>query len=150
MAQDNSKIRDDLERMANQASIPLSPNLGTVDVVLKQRLERLSGVAFDMAYVQDQLFAHHTTVILLRNEIHKGQDSVIRKLAAESLSIILAHVRMARELMDELTGAVTRASVGPKKLPSKEARLGRSKACRAFPWLELQQRHTALTAQIPF
>jgi putative membrane protein len=52
---DQSTAIANLERLAKQAEIPISDSLGPVDVVIKQQLESLSGTAFDLAYVRDQL-----------------------------------------------------------------------------------------------
>jgi putative membrane protein len=106
-----SKAIANLERLAKQAEIPISENLGPVDVVIKQQLESLSGSAFDLAYVRDQLFTHHMAIMLLENEVRQGQDGAIQKLAAEFLPIVTTHLRMARELMDELVGVAIRVGV---------------------------------------
>jgi hypothetical protein len=98
-----------------------------------------SGDAFDMAYVRDQLLAHHTTVILLRKEINKGQDSAIRKLAAESISTMLAHVRWHESRWMNCR-ALSHEHRWYQQVPIDKSqastRLGRSKACRACPQVE--------------
>jgi putative membrane protein len=108
---DQSKAIVNLERLAKQAEIPLSDSLGPVDVVIKQQLESLSGSAFDLAYVRDQLFTHHMAIMLLESQVRQGQDGAIQKLAAEFLPIVTTHLRMARELMDELAGVAIRVGV---------------------------------------
>jgi putative membrane protein len=118
VVQDHSKIGGELKRLAKHTNISLSHNLEPVDVVVKQQLDRLSGGAFDMAYVRDQLFAHKKAIIMLKYELTEGKNSAIQKLAAESLPIVIAHLRMARELMDELTGAATTAMVRTRAPPT--------------------------------
>jgi putative membrane protein len=108
---DQSTAIANLERLAKQAEIPISDSLGPVDVVIKQQLESLSGTAFDLAYVRDQLFTHHMSLMLLESQVSQGQDGAIRKLAAEFLPIVTTHLRMARELMDELVGVAIRVGV---------------------------------------
>jgi putative membrane protein len=108
---DQSKAIANLERLAKQAEIPISDSLGPVDVVIKQQLESLSGSAFDLAYVRDQLFTHHMAIMLLESQVRQGQDGAIQKLAAEFLPSVTTHLRMARELMDELAGVAIRVGV---------------------------------------
>jgi putative membrane protein len=101
---DQSKAIANLERLAKQAHIPIPDSLGPVDVVIKQKLESLSGSAFDLAYVRDQLFVHHMAISLMESEVKQGQDGTLQELAAESLPVVVARLRQARELLDELTG----------------------------------------------
>jgi putative membrane protein len=108
---DQSAAIANLERLAKQAEIPISDSLGPVDVVIKQQLESLSGSAFDLAYVRDQLFTHHMAIMLLESQVRQGQDGAIQKLAAEFLPSVTTHLRMARELMDELAGVAIRVGV---------------------------------------
>jgi putative membrane protein len=115
MIEDHSKTNDDVERLAKLAQISLSGEIGPDDVVMKQRLETLAGSGFDLAYIQGQLVAHQKAVLLLQYEIGQGQDSALQKLAAESLPAVIAHLRMARDLMDDLTGAATTTTVGARE-----------------------------------
>jgi putative membrane protein len=105
---DYSEAIADLERLAKQAHIPTFGALGPVDEVVEQKLENLSGSAFDIAYVRDQLFTHQMAIMLLESEVRQGHNGSLQQLAAKSLPVIIARLRLARELLDELAGTTIR------------------------------------------
>jgi len=112
MVQDHSKSNEQLERLAKQANIPLSGELGPDEKAMKEELDRAPGAGFDVAYMQGQLVSHQKAVILLQYEIGQGQDGELQRFAAESLPIVIGHLQMARAVMDELTGAGSPATTG--------------------------------------
>lgn len=112
MIQDHTKANEQLERLAKQASIPLSNELGPDEKGMKEDLDRAPGHAFDLNYMQGQLVGHQKAVILLQYEIGQGQDGELQRFAAESLPIVLGHLEMARAVLDELTGAASQVTTG--------------------------------------
>jgi putative membrane protein len=103
MVQDHQKAGDQLKSLAKQANIPLPADLDADHQPTRAELERLSGAAFDSAYMQAQIVDHQKTVALLLYEISLGQDAPLQQFAAATLPTVLAHLQMARSVMAELT-----------------------------------------------
>jgi putative membrane protein len=112
MVQDHSKANEQLEKLAKQASIPLSGELGPDEKAMKDELDRTSAHSFDLAYMQGQLVSHQKAIILLQYEIGQGQDGELQRFAAESLPVVIGHLEMAQAVMAELTGTEPRGTVG--------------------------------------
>jgi putative membrane protein len=112
MVQDHSKANEQLERLAKQANIPFSGELGPDEKAMKEELDRAPGLSFDLAYMQGQLVGHQKAVILLQYEVGQGQNGDLQRFAAESLPMVIGHLEMARTVMDELTGAAPQATTG--------------------------------------
>ena len=64
------------------------------------RLSKLSGAAFDHAYVQDQLKDHIQDVAEFQKEASAGKNGTIRAFAAETLPTLQDHLKQAREIKD--------------------------------------------------
>jgi putative membrane protein len=112
MVQDHSKANEQLEKLAKQASIPLSSELGPDEKAMKDELDKTSAHSFDLAYMQGQLIGHQKAIVLLQYEIGQGQDGELQRFAAESLPVVLGHLEVARAVMAKLTGAEPHETVG--------------------------------------
>jgi putative membrane protein len=119
MVQDHTNANAQLTRIAGQAKIPLPGDLAPEHTAMKAALEKASGSSFDRAYMAGQLVDHQKTVILLQYEIGQGQDAELQKFAAETLPVALAHLEMARSLMEELSTVAMQAG-STDRAPSPE------------------------------
>jgi putative membrane protein len=121
MLQDHSRANEQLAPLAKQASIPLPSELAPDDKGMKEELDKSTGRTFDLTYMQGQLVGHQKAVILLQYEIGQGQNPDLQKFAAETLPAVLAHLEMARGIMDELRDVTTQATVGTGRDGSPES-----------------------------
>ena len=71
---------------------------------MRERLQAMSGAAFDLAYLEGQVADHQKTAHLLEYEIGSGQQVELKDFAAETLPVVLQHLRTAQELQAEMTG----------------------------------------------
>jgi putative membrane protein len=112
MVREHSKANEQLEKLAEQAQIPLSGELGPDEKAMKDELNRLPAPNFDFSYMQSQLIGHQKAIILLKYVIGQGQNSGLQQFAAESLPVVMGHLEMARAVMDELTGVEPQGTTG--------------------------------------
>src|SRR4051812_8869555 len=104
MVQDHGKANDQLSNLARAANIPIPQALDLEHRTMQEQLEKLSGAAFDVAYIRDQVGEHQKTSILFSWEIGSGQDAQLQQFAADTLTVILDHLQIAREIYAQLTG----------------------------------------------
>jgi putative membrane protein len=112
MVREHSRANEQLEKLAEQAQIPLSGELGPDEKAMKDKLNRLPAPNFDFSYMQSQLIGHQKAIILLKYVIGQGQNSALQQFAAESLPVVMGHLELARAVMDELTGVEPQGTTG--------------------------------------
>jgi putative membrane protein len=104
MVEDHGKANERLISIAKDAGIPVPDELDQEHKAMRDRLEAMSGAAFDLAYLDGQVADHQKTAQLLEHEIGSGQQVDLKTFAAETLPVVLAHLRLAQELQAEMTG----------------------------------------------
>jgi len=104
MVQDHGRANDQLASLARAANIPVPQALDPEHRAIQEQLEKLSGAAFDLAYIRGQVQEHQKTSLLLEWEIGSGQDAELQRFAAATLPIVLDHLQKARDLQTQLTG----------------------------------------------
>ncbi|WP_416796785.1 DUF4142 domain-containing protein [Ciceribacter azotifigens] len=108
LVRDHSDADDKLRELADAAKIPLPKELHPDHQVVRDRLEKLDGEAFDVAYIKAQIVDHQKTAQLLAWEIDAGEDADMQRFAASTLPVVLDHLRKAQEIHAALTGAAVR------------------------------------------
>jgi putative membrane protein len=73
------------------------------------RLEKLSGNAFDRAYMAEMVKDHQKTVALFQREATGGKDPDLRSWASKTVPHLQEHLRMAQDIAGRV-GAKTTAS----------------------------------------
>jgi putative membrane protein len=104
MIDDHSKANEKLMELAKAADIPLPAGLDPDHQAAREKLDKLTGADFDTAYILGQIEDHQRTVQVLQWEIGSGQNAPLQTFAAESLTVILLHLRRAQFIASELTG----------------------------------------------
>jgi putative membrane protein len=104
MVEDHGKANDRLKGLADTSKIPLPDELDPDHKRQRAELEKLEGAEFDLAYMRGQIVDHQKTVQLLIWEIGSGQDAEIQRFAAATLTTVLRHLEMARDLTVGLAG----------------------------------------------
>ena len=62
---------------------------------MRDRLSKLSGAAFDQAYMQAMVDGHRKVAGQFRSEMQKGSDAEVKAWAAKTLPTIDAHLKHA-------------------------------------------------------
>jgi putative membrane protein len=97
MVDDHSKANDELKSLAQTKNIMLPSDLSAQDKALRDRLSKLSGAAFDRAYMQAMLKDHREDVSEFRTESKAGRDADVKAWAAKTLPTLEGHLKLAQD-----------------------------------------------------
>jgi len=112
MVDDHSKANDQLKQLASEKSIKLPEKLDATDAATKARLEKLSGKAFDHAYMRDMVTDHTKDVSEFRMESKKAKDPDIKNFASQTLPTLEDHLKQAKNIAPQATHVRHKASSG--------------------------------------
>jgi len=102
MVDDHSKANHDLEETAAKKGMTLAADLSPRQESMYNKLEKLSGTAFDRAYVNDMVKDHEEDVKAFKKEASKGKDPQIKDFASRALSILEGHLNKIRSIRSTL------------------------------------------------
>ncbi len=91
MVKDHTAANNELADLAQKKGIAVSPKLDSRHQAQVDKLSKLSGSAFDKAYVTNQVRAHETTVALFQQEAQSGQDADLKAFASRTLPTLQDH-----------------------------------------------------------
>jgi len=91
MVKDHTQANDELKGIAQKKGITLSSTLDARHQGQVDKLSKLSGSAFDKAYVTNQVRAHEATVKLFQQEAQSGQDADLKAFASRTLPTLQQH-----------------------------------------------------------
>ena len=97
MADDHSKANDELKTLAASKKITLPADMGPQEKALRDRLSKLSGAAFDRAYMKAMVDDHVKDVNAFKMEAKSGKDPDVKAWAAKTLPTLEEHLKMARD-----------------------------------------------------
>jgi len=97
MADDHSKANDELKKLAESKNITLPSTIGPEEKALRDRLSKLSGAAFDQAYMKAMVNDHVKDVNEFKMESKSGKDPELKAWAAKTLPTLEEHLKMARD-----------------------------------------------------
>jgi putative membrane protein len=101
MIRDHKKLGEKFEEVARNMSVTAAElnrdQTGTID-----GLERLSGAAFDQAYMTRMVQDHEKAVRSYENEAKNGSDRDLKKICNDALPHLQEHLKEAREIANDL------------------------------------------------
>lgn len=97
MVADHTKANDTLKRYAQNLgmSVPTGPT--SEQQAEYDRLQNVSGAAFDKAYLADQRQAHETAISLFNAEAASGRNATLKRFAVQTLPMLRAHLAMIEQ-----------------------------------------------------
>ena len=98
MATDHSKASDELKAVAEKQGITLPTEMDAKHKALRDRLMKMSGEAFDHAYIVAMVNGHREAVTAFRTEARTGKDPEIKAWAEKTLPTIEDHLKVAQSL----------------------------------------------------
>jgi len=98
MADDHGKANDELKSLVQSKSITLPTMVDAKHKATIDRLSKLSGEAFDRAYVQEMLRDHEKDVAAFRNESRSGKDPEVKAWAGKTLPTLEEHLKLVQDL----------------------------------------------------
>jgi putative membrane protein len=117
MVDDHGKANDELKSLAQSKNITLPTDLSAKDKALHDRLSKLSGAAFDRAYMQAMVKDHREDVNEFRTESKSGADPDVKQWAAKTLPTLETHLKLAQDDNKAVgtSGTMTKTSKTTKK-----------------------------------
>jgi putative membrane protein len=101
MVDDHSKANDQLKEILSKESIDVPTSLDSKHQSRLDKLSKLSGPAFDKAYIKDQLKDHEKDVNDFQAEAQNGHDPNIKQFATATLPTLQEHLSLAKDLKKE-------------------------------------------------
>ena len=122
MVTDHSKANDELKQWAQQKNVTLPTELDARTKATRDRLSKLSGEAFDKAYMAAMVTDHQKDVAAFQRESKMAKDADLKTWAGKTLPTLEDHLKLARETRSKVAGATaTSGKKGPaKKGPGKK------------------------------
>jgi putative membrane protein len=97
MVDDHGKANDELTTLAKSKNITLPTEIGPEEKALRDRLTKLSGQAFDQAYMKAMVNDHVKDIAEFRMESRSGKDPELKAWATKTLPTLEEHLKMARD-----------------------------------------------------
>jgi putative membrane protein len=98
MIADHTIAQRELVDLAQRSNVPLAQAPDTEHQNMAAQLEKMSGRAFDSAYINGQFLDHQVAVKLFRQESRVGKDTIARAYAAKYLPKLEHHLMMVKDL----------------------------------------------------
>ena len=86
MVDDHSKANDELQSLAKMKNITLPIDLDAKDKAVRDRLSKLSGAAFDRAYMNAMVTDHRKDASEFKRESTSGTDPDVKAFASKTLT----------------------------------------------------------------
>ncbi len=97
MVDDHSKANDELKTLAQNKKFTLPTDIDAKHKAERDRFSKLSGAAFDRAYMQAMVAGHREVENLFRMESTSGKDPDVKAWAAKTLPTVEEHLKMAQQ-----------------------------------------------------
>jgi putative membrane protein len=97
MVTDHSRANDDLKQWAQQKNVTLPTEVDAKHRATRDRLAKLSGDAFDKAYMRDMLADHRQDVAAFQRESKMGKDADLKAWAGKTLPTLQEHLKQAQQ-----------------------------------------------------
>ena len=98
MVDDHTKANDQLKQVASEKGVTIQEKLSPQDAATKARLEKLSGKAFDHAFMQVMVADHVKAVSAFRTESKTGKDPDVKNFASQTLPTLEDHLKQAKSI----------------------------------------------------
>jgi putative membrane protein len=97
MITDHGKANDELKQWASSKNVTIAGDLDSPGRSTQVRLSKLSGDAFDKAYMKDMVADHRKDVAAFRKQSESAKDPELKAWAAKTLPTLEDHLKMAEE-----------------------------------------------------
>ncbi len=108
MVEDHTKANDRLKEVAGKEGIQLPTEISAKDKMTKERLSKLSGPAFDKAYMSDMVKDHTQDVADFEKESSSGKDSAVKDFATQTLPTLQSHLQQAQQIAPMTSAGASR------------------------------------------
>jgi putative membrane protein len=102
MVDDHMKANDDLKSVAEKKGMTLPTDMNAHQQGSYSKLRRLSGAAFDRAYVRDMVKDHEEDVKEFQKEANNGKDEDIKGFASRTLPVLQGHLGKIKSIQSNM------------------------------------------------
>jgi len=104
MVDDHQKALNNLEVVAKKENLTLPTTLEPKDQALKDRLDKLSGHAFDTAYMSAMVKDHHADVAEFQAKARDAKSPDVKEYASSTLPVLEDHLKLAQTTDKSIVG----------------------------------------------
>ncbi len=97
MVTDHTRLNDKLKTIAEKDGIPLPAGLTAKDQATYDRLSKLSGAAFDRAYLRDMVTDHRADIAEFKRQGDHGFNPAMKDFANQALPTLQEHLKLAEQ-----------------------------------------------------
>lgn len=101
---DHQKSQEELKQVAQNKGLETSDKIGTKQKATQEKLQRMSGVSFDKAYIDAMVKEHQNDVKEFKKQAQSSDDPEIKNWAAQTVPKLEQHLQMAESLQSQLKG----------------------------------------------
>jgi putative membrane protein len=98
MIDDHTKLNEQMKPVAQQLRVDVPTQVSKKDRNVMNKLQALSGPAYDQAYIKDMVKDHKDDLSEFQAEASSGQDQTVKDAAAQGSKVIAQHLQMAQQL----------------------------------------------------
>jgi putative membrane protein len=98
MVDDHGKANGELKSLAAQKNVTLPTELDAKHKAMHDKLSKMSGAAFDTAYMSHMVTDHKEAVALFQREAKSGTDADTKAFAEKTLPTLREHMKMAQDV----------------------------------------------------
>lgn len=109
MVQDHGKANAELKTLASKQDVTLPTELDAKHKAEQERLSKLSGAAFDRAYVEAMVEDHQHDVEAFRKAAQSVDDPDVKAFAARTLPTLEEHLTLVKQLQTQVSSRETDA-----------------------------------------
>ncbi len=108
MIDDHTAANNELMQVASMKGVMLPTQPDAKHMAMMMKMQKLSGMEFDMMYVKEAgVKGHETMEKLFMKESMSGKDMDAKAFAAKTLPTVRMHLQMARDMMMNMKGMMT-------------------------------------------
>jgi len=104
MVKDHGAANKELQTLAARKGVSFPARIDRKDEDLRERLSKLSGEAFDRAYIDAMMTDHQHDVAAFREASESASDADIREFAGRALPTLMEHLDEARRIQTAIEG----------------------------------------------
>ncbi|MBI5165014.1 MAG: DUF4142 domain-containing protein [Magnetospirillum sp.] len=113
MVEEHGQAGDQLKQLAQDHALKQPGRVDRKHRDTHNRLDKLSGAAFDRAYIDNQIQDHQAAAQILQKEIDQGSLAALKDFAGATLPTVNAHLDQARQISARIAGQTPQTSEMP-------------------------------------
>ena len=98
MVKDHGKANGELKGVAGKMNVPLPDKVSAEHQAKIDKMSKLTGAAFDVAYVKEMVASHEKTIASFEAAKGKVGNEDLKKFIDETLPVIKEHLEMAKKM----------------------------------------------------